>query len=372
MPHDTILFFEDYADEVEQALTPASKMSYGDFVAYHYARYLGRELGQAPPEAPLESAAYVDGGRWVWNCPACTSGNLVSRDNLVTVCPRCGSDDSWIRVRLPAPPMLQAITSELLKMPGHRLFAPVRTWFPAWTLDYLQERTALALQKVRSGIRYPTSLSILIPRTWAVGEILTAANMNTWIREFQRQVAGDDGVTEFRHSIAPASFTTAQRNVISNPPDGSILWNSTVDRMEHYGEGTFRSSHNPFISDDIEFTQAGSNSDQDIELTHDLGYLPINMIVSLYNTGSTAFNGLQSGAYLFYPQRRALPNEPPYIRFSDNDNTTVRYRVFGNNSDPIAVRFPNGTELFMRGLTASNSFSTHRANDVIKGRIMIM
>ena len=69
--------------------------------------------------------------------------------------------------------------------------------------------------------------SIGTPRTWSVGEVLTAANMNTYIREIQRDLIGTNGPIEFLNALVAASLTTAERNALTAQA-GMLLYNSTA------------------------------------------------------------------------------------------------------------------------------------------------
>ena len=69
-------------------------------------------------------------------------------------------------------------------------------------MDKLQQRTANANAALTAGADYVRNLSIGTPRTWLVGETLTAANMNTYITEIFKDLIGTNGEIEFENDIA--------------------------------------------------------------------------------------------------------------------------------------------------------------------------
>mgnify|MGYP001591350753 CR=1 FL=1 len=75
------------------------------------------------------------------------------------------------------------------------------------------------------------------PRTWVVAEILTAANMNTFVRDQQRFLKGIDGVTTLDSGliitsaagnyVQHPSLTTTQRDALT-AVNGMVIYNSTL------------------------------------------------------------------------------------------------------------------------------------------------
>ena len=180
MPSDAILTWADYAAERVQpfALPREHLLTYRAYLAFLY------ELnhGEPPPPVPetLDPApVFVNVGRWMWKCRACGAAVPVE-PNEPLICYQCGNG-GW---KMPAFPFNRAsIEEELLRQPGHRLAAPIRNWRPGWMVAYLQERTAKANAAIAAGNPFPRSLSIGSTRSWAGGEILTAANMNTFLSD---------------------------------------------------------------------------------------------------------------------------------------------------------------------------------------------
>lgn len=233
MPVDAILTWADYHDEPVSrlALPRAVGSDYNAFLR-HYARLHGVEPPDLPDTITATAAAFVDAGRWLYQCGGCLAAVPVADAATPTICVSCGGG-GWANVVFPDDrPQIEA---ELLRQPGHRYFAPVRHWRPGWTLADLEVRTARANSLLASNPgQMVRALSIGLPRTWTVGENLSATNMNIYISSILSDLSGDNGVVEFRNSIQADSIimpggTTAQR-----PADaaGRLRWNSTDGTLD--------------------------------------------------------------------------------------------------------------------------------------------
>ena len=231
MARDKILYYEDYRDEVEPVVAMHGKATYLEFLAYFYRRSLGQDLpehidGTGTPIAP----AQVNAGRWLWQCIACRNAVQVSRDTPISICTRCGWQ-GWVNVQMPD--NQQEIESELLRQPGYRLNTGFRHWIPSWTIEHLQQRTAKAEQYIRSGIPFPRKASIGGTRIWAVGEVLSAFNMNTYVSGPIDDLAGRDGPVELESALVLDSFTNTTRNALTAEA-GMLIHNATTGRNEQY------------------------------------------------------------------------------------------------------------------------------------------
>ena len=245
---DTILTFSDFADEGVQFLTLPRLRStplhttrrastYAEYLAEWHGKFQGRALPPKPAGELPVAEAYVNCGRWVWKC-ICEIALIVEPGEDL-ICVGCGLG-GWRSVVFPY--NSEAIEEELLKLPGHRLNAPLRQWNTMWTLDYLRERVAKADAIIAETGRIPRALSIGSTRVWATGEVLTAANMNTFISQILDDLAGRNGVIELDDSISFLSSatspltlprgTTAQRP--SSPSNGMIRYNTTLGQVEFY------------------------------------------------------------------------------------------------------------------------------------------
>ena len=87
------------------------------------------------------------------------------------------------------------------------------------------------------------------PRTWVAGEIVTAALMNTHIRDNERYLKGLDGAITLSDAlILPdgagyylhiSILTTVQRDALT-PTAGMIIYNSTTTQFNKYENGAWR------------------------------------------------------------------------------------------------------------------------------------
>ena len=141
----------------------------------------------------------------------------------------------------------EEVETELLKQPGHRAHAPMRQWRPGWEISVLEDRTARAQAAVDAGVPFPTSLSIGATRVWSVGEILTAANKNTYERTVLEDLAGRNGPVECEGPIVIDSLTTTERDAITltgtgglgASGNGLVIYNSTKAVFERYENGAW-------------------------------------------------------------------------------------------------------------------------------------
>ena len=223
---DAILIWDDYAQEPARRFRGLPRRAtYDEYIAYYYRRNLARELPiDAGPGSRNAVAGFVDSGRWIWQCGACRSGMPV-QPGRPSICVRCGFGD-WVNVLLPL--NMGEIEEELLRQPGNRYAAPIRRWVPGMSIEDLRDRTRKAMDVLRlAPDKLVRALSIGQSRVWMVGEILTAANMNTFASDILDDLSGDNGVIELRDSVqapglrAPGG-TTAQRPTSAA---GLLRWN---------------------------------------------------------------------------------------------------------------------------------------------------
>jgi hypothetical protein len=157
-----------------------------EYVAWIRVQHVG--LGGQPEDvgdSGLELPAYVSDGRWVVQCPC---GNCPSAhpEWLVAACVECGAVH---RVAVPA--SWRRGEAALLSREHLRW----RTWFP--TKELAEKHGRAAPDSIRSLERGDTAHdSWTAPRSWTTGELVTAAMLNTHLR---------DNLLE----TAPAKVTTA-------------------------------------------------------------------------------------------------------------------------------------------------------------------
>ena len=234
MPNDAILTYSDYPQSKPVSIGQRSTLfTYREYIEFHYRLNFDEELPEITPPLP-PTPVVVDVGRWLFQCRACLTGMPVEPNEplLCSVCAYGG----WM---LPAfPDNRAAIEEELLKQPGRRLSAPIRNWLPEWSMEYLQSRTQKAQEAVAAGNPYPRSLSIGTTRIWATGEVLGATNMNTFISEPIKDLAGRNGPVELEDALQLDSLTTTQRNALT-AADGMLLYNSTVNKLQARENGAW-------------------------------------------------------------------------------------------------------------------------------------
>ena len=245
---DTILTFGDYADETTEYLTlprlPRTPIhthrraqTYAEYLAEWNLRYRGEALPPKPTGDLPPAEAFVNCGRWVWQCVCGTALAVEPGEDLI--CVRCGLG-GWRSVVWPG--FREEIESQLLSLPGHRQNAPLREWRTVWSVDDLRTRVAKADALIGEGVEFPRALSIGGTRVWVTGEILTAANMNQYISQVMEDLAGRNGLIEFEDSISfPDSATnpfrlprgtTGQRP--ASPLNAMMRYNTTLNQVEFY------------------------------------------------------------------------------------------------------------------------------------------
>ena len=228
-------------------------------------------------------------------------------------CPACFGQE-FVQPEFPAE--RAEIEAELLRQPGYRWNAPFRNWEPGWTLADLQERTAKAQAQLDQGETFVRAASIATPRTWSVGEVLSASNMNTYIREIQRDLIGTNGAIELVHGVRPGSFSTSQINALSGIEDGTLVYNSTTQRIEYIVGGNRRSSYGAHTSG---LFAAG----EVVTVTHGLGFAPRSFELLYERVASGAQHGHGNGDRVYVGQNRSA-QAPGYAVF---DVTSTSYKV---------------------------------------------
>ena len=243
MADDKILQHSHYKEEPVPRLEEA-RLSYPQWLTKMHQIYWGKEPPEVPASITTSVDAFVNAGRWLWQCVACNNAT-VCEVGQPSICVECATQ-GWVNVVFPS--NREDVETELLKQPGHRAHAPVRQWNPGWTMDKLEARTTRAQAAVDAGVPFPTSLSIGATRVWSVGEILTAANKNTYERTVLEDLAGRNGPVEYEDAIVIDSLTTTERDAITltgtgglgASGNGLVIYNSTKNVFERYENGAWR------------------------------------------------------------------------------------------------------------------------------------
>ena len=224
---DKILVYEDNKKENIPFLYTPKGLSYEDFLRHMYRTLHGGEPPFRPREADaIHIKAFVNAGRWLWSCYICNTAVICSNFTNWSLCPTCGVLE-WVLIDYPA--NKAAIEQELLKQPGFRGHSPIRNWKPEWPFEQLQARTVKALEEQeRLRPQSVRQLSIGSARTWIVGEILTAANMNTFISNVLDDVAGRDGPIQLEERLQLYSSAADPGTAVE---DGQIYYNSASHKV---------------------------------------------------------------------------------------------------------------------------------------------
>ena len=242
MADDKILQHSHYAEEPVPRLEEA-QLSYPQWLTKMHQLHRGEDPPEVPVNITTSVDAFVNAGRWLWECIACNNAT-VCEVGQPSICVECATQ-GWVNVVFPS--NREDVETELLKQPGHRAHAPIRQWRPGWEISVLEDRTARAQAAVDAGVPFPTSLSIGATRVWSVGEILTAANKNTYERTVLEDLAGRNGPVEYEGAIVIDSLTTTERDAITltgtgglgASGNGLVIYNSTKAVFERYENGTW-------------------------------------------------------------------------------------------------------------------------------------
>lgn len=325
-------YAEDHAPRLAWPQPTGRGTAYNQWLDHNYQLHHDHPLPSPQLQPDTASPqAFVNHGRWLWQCPACLTAVQVAARNgeiQASCCPAC-FNDGFVLPRLPAG--RAAIEAELLSQPGYRHNAPFRNWEPGWSLDYLRERTAIAQAKLAAGETFVRSASIGAPRTWAVGEVLTAANMNTFIREIQKDLIGVNGPIEYLDALVLASLTETERDALA-AMDGMLLYNATRQRVERYEGGSWfsnaRSARSTLFAANVTTT-----------MTHDLGSPP-----SLF---TMEYERVQDSDYVGYSLGDVLKVSLGRGRLAVWDVAATEYRV-------RLAGFNSTTQVFVPNLTADD------------------
>ena len=242
MADDKIIQHSHYKEDPLPRLE-FSNLGYSAWLTKMHQIYQGEDPPEVPASISTSVDAFVNAGRWLWECIACNNAT-VCEIGQPSICVECATQ-GWVNVVFPS--NREEVEAELLKQPGHRAHAPIRQWRPGWGMSVLEDRTARAQAAVDAGVPFPVSLSIGATRIWSVGEILTAANKNTYERTVLEDLAGRNGPVEYEGPIVIDSLTTTERNAITltgtgglgASGNGLVIYNSTKSVFERYENGAW-------------------------------------------------------------------------------------------------------------------------------------
>ena len=142
----------------------------------------------------------INHGRVLWLCPQCHTALPVQKGKAV-YCIECPSPEWKLVASVPA-----AIESGILQVPGWRDKSPLRN-LDLGAANPLNDLANLQVRAREMGADWQTRhLSIGIPRTWAVGETLTATKFNSYLSDILNDLRGANGTIQF---VDAASFNGA-------------------------------------------------------------------------------------------------------------------------------------------------------------------
>ena len=223
-------FLEDRPSKLELPKRTGRRTTYRQWLEYQYRLFHDESLPAAGGSSQA-APAFVNHGRWLWECPGCLTAVQVSEAGGVVdlcCCPACFGQ-AFVQPVFPAE--RAEIEAELMRQPGYRWNAPFRNWEPGWSLAHLRARTAAAQAKLDAGATYVRRASIGTPRTWSVGEVLTAANMNTFVREIQKDLIGSNGTVELLDGLRPGPRTSSEIQAATDVPDGTLYYDTTTGQV---------------------------------------------------------------------------------------------------------------------------------------------
>ena len=166
---------------------------HADYTAHYFRVYNDDDPPAQPTTIARNAMAHINHDRLVVECPQCGEVLFLNKGVKVAHCAQFGH---WFNVSFH--PSHDTAEGYINKMPG----TSVRNWHPNdMDMPTLKERSERAQEKyARDGV-VPTSLSIGVPYTFAVGESLTTTNMNANSTVLD-DLAGRNGAVEFENNIA--------------------------------------------------------------------------------------------------------------------------------------------------------------------------
>ena len=364
---DRILSYEDYRDEPVPALSAYTgrqgrerrEWTYRQWLDYTYRELRGEDPPPVPTERPAEAwSAFVNAGRWMTQCEGCRAGLIVTHTDPLVLCPLCPTP--WAAVTFPAPSARGKIEAELLRQPGHRLTAPVRRWVPGQPLSELKERTARA-EAIRQRVgdkHLIRALSIGAARVWAVGEILTAANENTYISDILDDLAGRNGVIQLEDSLEIEDGTGGRyvglpKGATNQRPShgaGRVRFNETLDLPEFSDGSTWkRMGDAPELTYDTlnDANQVGTGSEQVARGNH--SHVPSQPAAPTVESVSGENDELD------------VTWTAPFAGSSAITSYTISYSLAGENSFTEETSSGSGTSYTIDGLSPYTEYDVRVA-----------
>ena len=390
---DRIMSISDMVQTDLNDMPPYVK-TYDSYLNWCHTKYQNT-LPQLPTETydgyVGETVVVVDKGRWVVSCAACGSNYLVEKGAPHFLCASCQyqpgrrrhvhSNPNW--VRLVWPENIEEIEQELLSQPGQRERSPYRDWEPHWSMHDLRHRSMLSWMKVEND---PTATGLSISRTrlWAVGEVVSAANMILYINNPINNLAGRlgppvqiEGSMEILHGrgfnyLGLPRGTTDQRPV--SPQPGWARFNTSLSAIEYWNGNAWVTpevnqlqdlpSNLPKVDNNVIHGQniawptgytPPNGSAQRVVLGHGLGKPPVGFQMYLVRKGSGSIYRYDAGNEIMIPHAYNISvsagNVGYWFKVSSPENTTCVVSFFINT---LAIPIMNRDRNTVHEATALN------------------
>ncbi len=175
-----------------------------------------RRNGREPVKRDLPSPVYISDNRWVVDCHWCHSAMAVNVGQRDVTCADCGTE--FEVVWPPKQETRRALGLLLARRPG------LRNWFPHRGQD-------VAFLKWENDTFGPDHHSYTAPRTWVAGETVTAAIMNTHVRDNLLETlvakvttAGDIGYATAANALARLGIGTQGQVAVVNAAATAPSW----------------------------------------------------------------------------------------------------------------------------------------------------
>ena len=356
--YDTIMFFDDYKEDVISKEDIRPSESYIQYLGRMSDLYMGSPI---LPEINEEDLPIVPGqvvaGQWMWECAACGSGIIFPEPdmdgNIFSLCPACHYL-GWVEVVLPY--NWVEIENELLKQPGFRSNTSFRNWEPGWTLEKLRERTASAERQIAEGNPKPRKASFGTTRLWSVSEVVTANKKNTHERQVLRDIMGRAGPAgPWENAIHLWNATSSQRDGIT-AESGMILFNTTGGHLDAYHGGWNRVVRAWRSTETYAFNTVHT-------VQHTLGTIPVGYQLSIVNSEDGVWNGWAPGEefdFLTFSSWNTNDSVGPTLRSAVFDKTSseVKFVIYtdSNNNDQFWAINGSGAKdvLALRGASGND------------------
>ena len=276
----------------------------------HYINYL-KEIAFTqsvvlPPEPTedddllYETLPYINHARWMITCDYCGQHVWASKQILLYVCPHC-TVSIWYKVVFSD--NADEIEQLLNQRPRIASLAPLLNWDASQTIAQLQEENELIAAKPDNQLA--RSLSVGATHNWISGELLTAAQMNTFLTEILKDLIGRNGVVEIEHLFKLFGITA--ETLPADLPEGALYYRTDTQSLE-MGKGGTESASVLFNKGDQSIEGVKSFNVPPRSLQEPTNDMDITTKQYVDSRTSNLLTGLVAGTdVLFYQQLTTFP-----------------------------------------------------------------